>query len=494
MDSRNKGIVSDAASTRRTSKISVGSSRNISSSEYGPEDSIETSRALKITTSSQNSQSTSEDHDDPDDPDDPSTPPTSTSDGFSSQSTNLEGCKSQLSQLSQVAAVQLPLSDTSIAQPMHSTTPTAGHKRTADGRVKPLSASPDNLKTRGHSRNTSAVSNASSVSRIGEVSFQPTPSSSFAYTFKLSSELRTRLTYAMVKVNKGWEANSIDEVESLASQAGSPTSSTSTLHGRRSFVASPRAAIATLQAQPSTSSQLSQDFDLYPRGDQPSSQTYESFWRSHSTPNYPTQQQAARTPIISPPAPRPLAPPADIHPAVSSRRSGTPKFSRSPNMPSHASNSPYNTTSAPRTPLRTDLRENTIVQTPIQKSIQEQDAIATLLFMSSPGNSGNMGHSFPPPVAQGSAQNSPLRSELSAQNRVPLTRRVEFGPTAASLSAGSSEGAEYRSKVRSQRRSPSKVKSDEMNRFLDEMRDSSSDEEDIVLKYSSPGRVATGRV
>jgi hypothetical protein len=115
-------------------------------------------------TSSNNSQSTA----------DVSTPPTSTSDGFSSQSTNADGQLSQLSQLSQLAAAAQPMTDISAARPNLSIAPTAGHKRTADGQVKPTlfnsPTSPYGSKIRGHSRNTSAVSAASNVSsKIGEV-------------------------------------------------------------------------------------------------------------------------------------------------------------------------------------------------------------------------------------------------------------------------------------------------------------------------------------
>jgi hypothetical protein len=48
---------------------------------------------------------------------------------------------------------------------------------------------------------------------------------------QLSSELRTRLSYAMVKVKNGWQPKTIDEVESLASRKGSPASSTSSKTG-----------------------------------------------------------------------------------------------------------------------------------------------------------------------------------------------------------------------------------------------------------------------
>lgn len=492
---KNKEITMDrAANARKPGEPSSANGANMPLSGQRHDDASDTSLALKTTTSSNNSQSTT------DGPDTVSTPPTSTSDGSSSQSTNADGPLSQLSQLSQLAAAAEPLMSTLSTRPVLTIAPTAGQKRTADGQVKPLSASPNSPKARGHSRNTSIVSNVSSVasSRIGEVGQRQNPKRNATDYLQLSSELRTRLSYAMVKVNNGWQSNSIDEVESLASQAGSPTSSTSTLHGRRNLITSPRTAIATLQSHSSNASQAvhapTSDFDLYPRGDQPS-RTYESFWRDHSTPNYPAQRQSTNAPVISPPASKSLGPPADIRPTASSRRSGTPKFSKPPTIPNHGSNSPYNT-SAPRTPLRTDFRDNTVIQTPVQKTIQEQDAIETLLFMSSPGNSGNMGHTFPPPRTQGSPQQSPLRTEFSSQARALHPRRVEFETTAASVSAGSSEGgAEYRSKMRSKGLSQSKAKSEEMNRFLDEMRDdSSSDDEEITIKYSSPRRIAAGRV
>jgi len=116
-----------------------------------------------IPTSSNNSQSTSIGHDTA------STPPTSASDEFSSQNTSQDEQHSQLSQLSQLAAAQIPIG--SPLRPAVSITSTAGQKRTADGQVKSgPSFSPNSPRVRGHSRNTSAVSNASSsVSRIGEV-------------------------------------------------------------------------------------------------------------------------------------------------------------------------------------------------------------------------------------------------------------------------------------------------------------------------------------
>ncbi|KAF4636883.1 hypothetical protein G7Y89_g1213 [Cudoniella acicularis] len=434
------------------------------------------------------SQSTTDSHD-------VATPPTSASEGFSSQSTNQDGPMSQLSQLSQLAAAQQPLTNTSAARPTLSIASTAGQKRTADGQVKSgVSGSPQSPRARGHSRNTSTVSNVSAASsRIGEVRCVINDRRLPTDAYQISSELRARLSYAMVKVNNGWQSNSIDEVESLASQAGSPTSSTSTLHGRRSLITSPRTAIANLQGQTSGPSQSPADFDLYSANGQPS-RTYESFWRDHSATN-PAHRYPSHPSASSPPPSKSLAPPADIRPTPTSRRSGTPKFSKPPTIPGQHSNSSLRS-SAPRTPNRNDYRDNTIIQTPTQKTIQEQDAIETLLFMSSPGNSGNMGPNFPG-RSQASPQQSPLRAEFSMQGRANHGKKVGFDvPPVTRGSTESSEagGAEYRRSHMSGSTGVTSSREAAIDRMLEEIGDSSSDEEELVLKYSSPRRsVAAGR-
>ena len=41
---------------------------------------------------------------------------------------------------------------------------------------------------------------------------------------QLSAQLKTRLSYAMVKVQNGWEKQSLEELEEVHSQRGSPNS------------------------------------------------------------------------------------------------------------------------------------------------------------------------------------------------------------------------------------------------------------------------------
>src|ERR1700710_1578700 len=100
----------------------------------------------------------------------------------------------------------------------------------------------------------------------------------------------------MVKVNNGWQSNTIEEVESLASLTGSPASSTSTLPGRRNVAASPRANMIAMQRQTNNpiSQSLGGDFDLFSRTDS-ASRTYESFWRDHPTTG-PSHRPSATSP------------------------------------------------------------------------------------------------------------------------------------------------------------------------------------------------------
>jgi len=116
--------------------------------------------------------------------------------------------------------------------------------------------------------------------------------------------------------------------------------------------------------------------------------------------------------------------------------------------------------------------------------------------MSSPGNSGNVGHAFPPPRTQASPQQSPLRAEFNVHARGAQGRRVEFEAPPPSQSTESSEtgGAEYRSKMRGKPVIRDRTRGEAIDRLLDEMGDSSSDEDDIVLNYSNSRRVTAGRV
>lgn len=213
----------------------------------------------------------------------------------------------------------------------------------------------------------------------------------------------------MVKVNNGWQAHSLDEVESLASQAASPTSSMSTtVHRRNDSSASPQ-----LAGRSMAHVHFAND-PLPPRR------------KSNSPPtlsNRPT-----------------LAPPAPIRPSMGtgglgslSRRNSNPNYT--PTLLSHShSASPH--TPGPPPALNTAQPRvrgpgDPILYSPHQ-NVREQDAIESLLFMSSPNNSANLKHSFSPAGSPGpSSQPAPRsmgRQPLPGGPRKALPTQRPAGP------------------------------------------------------------------
>ncbi|KAK3306334.1 uncharacterized protein B0T15DRAFT_526981 [Chaetomium strumarium] len=274
---------------------------------------------------------------------------------------------SQLRQLSQIAAAQERIpEDTAEAGTG------ASRKRMADGMVKHTrdmsNVSPGQMA--GHSRNTSTVSVASTAgSRIGE----------------LSAELKTRLSYAMVKVTHGWQSHSIDQVETLASQAASPASTASTIHMRNGSSASPQLSAAS---HPASNNATPATAPYSQNAGRPG----DLRWRESPQS---TSRGSSASPVKTNPG---LAPPVSIQP---SQHPGNPR--RDPNarhVPSFLST--HHT--SPRSALHTSpylapgrhqgaMAEAMLVSP--HTNVREQDAIESLLFMSSPGNSANLKHAFP---------------------------------------------------------------------------------------------------
>ncbi|OTB03870.1 hypothetical protein M426DRAFT_12163 [Hypoxylon sp. CI-4A] len=307
--------------------------------------------------------------------------------------------ESQLLQLSQLAATQQKMNEvdgTSING--------QSRKRMADGVVKHTRNSSSVSPVRvGHSRNTSTVSVASTTSsRIGE----------------LSAELRTKLSYAMVKVNNGWQGHSIDEVESLASQAASPTSSTSTLHGGHGASASPRMPINGMRHR--ASSNATSPTGVYPS----QGRTYESFWREGNMKPPASTSPISQVPTLAPPAP---IQPRQTHPRRTSNARYTPAYLAHSH---HASpHTPAQPSPLQSTPGRGSIRTpnlDPILFSPHQ-NMREQEALETLMFMSSPGNSANVKHAFPSslPASQSSQPVQPLhppQGRSSGRTALPTSR------------------------------------------------------------------------
>lgn len=143
------------------------------------------------------------------------------------------------------------------------------------------------------------------------------------------------------------------------------------------------------------------------------SRTYESFWREHSM-NAPSKPLQA--PMKSSPGPS-LAPPADILPR-SRPESGTPDTphffaARSPRLDSPISNRD----GSPATPAK----QRSSMRTASQNAAMEKDAVETLLFMSSPGNSGH----HPPGRRLDSTRTTPVQQQQ--QRNLPRpTKQVGF--------------------------------------------------------------------
>lgn len=298
---------------------------------------------------------------------------------------------SQLLHLSAVAAAQDRMTTMADGNDVG-----ASRKRMADGEVK----SPG----KGHSRNTSTVSMASNASTIGEVWNLFGWARLQTNNFKLSSELRTRLSYAMVKVNHGWQGHSLQEVESLASHAVSPTSSNSTAVHRRS--------------NSSASPQLS--------------------GRVHFAQDPIYQQRKSNSPPTAGNRPA-LAPPAPIRPSIGNGASSShPRRNSNPHYtPTLLSNSH---SASPRTPAQLGPLNTSQPRTQGPDSMlysphqnvrevrkQEQDAIESLLFMSSPNNSANLKHSFSPTGSPGPSSQGqnfhPLPPSSSARQPLPGSPR-----------------------------------------------------------------------
>ncbi|KAL9617012.1 MAG: hypothetical protein Q9160_008166 [Pyrenula sp. 1 TL-2023] len=292
----------------------------------------------------------------------------------------------------------------------------AGHKRTANGDTKesePINTIQHQNDTAApfHFRTSSNLSNGNMLEVESSVPCsishpKPLQLTPLVHT-KLSQQLRTRLSYAMVKVQNGWTTHTLDEVKSLASQHGSPRSINTSSH-----TFSPQRPTFPHHHSPHTNpanganAHLAREWSASSAGTGSAESSASSSDPTTTTLN-PRQVQPQTTTAPSRPT---LAPPADIHSSTSSSsHHNRNRRRRPPPNPVHLPHPPPSTP-----PSRSRPRIQTAHRTPSQNAAMEADAIETLLFMSSPargsskyyGGSGSGG---------GSAQTSPLRSAFSTQ-------------------------------------------------------------------------------
>ncbi|ETI28417.1 hypothetical protein G647_00866 [Cladophialophora carrionii CBS 160.54] len=337
----------------------------------------------------------------------------------------------------------------SLSQPesSQSAAGTIGDDKTGDTRAGSSSQSPTPEFASGTKRTASGEVKRASVNGLGEVLAKPggarhahtsstVSNGSKGNVLELSQQLRTKLKYAMVKVQNGWQTRSLDEVESLASQ-------------------SPRSTVSGFQ-------QLHDHQVLSPRTAMSRKYQRESSESDSSDTTGALESQGLVTETSQVPSRRALAPPVDIVP--SSRRRPTP------NAAFHAVNGSHMQSRALHS-----RRPPTSQRTPSQNAAMEADAVETLLFMASPNNSG-----YNPPshasqesslrTAQAfSSQTSPLRTQFS-QTSVTSPKKVGFSDSESSA--------------------PAFDKAALIDRMLDELSDDSDAELEYAFTLAEKGKMA----
>ncbi|KAK7548861.1 hypothetical protein IWX49DRAFT_589898 [Phyllosticta citricarpa] len=331
------------------------------------------------------------------------------------------------------------------------TPPTSrGAKRTASGLIKPPTSAYGGTNDTGassgaHSRNTSTESG---LTRIG----------------KLSAELKTRLSYAMIKVQNGWEQKSFDELETVASQRNSPAVQTPTF---ARTIASPRGADSRRQsahsapeahaASPGQGSPLHNISRAYSanfpysvsRVDNARPTTSSTVSSNDSSapslaPSIDLSPKRHRRSMSKRPPPKlgtyhpkPQPQSSSLPAAYPTTPTGKYQGSSRAHQRNH-SHSPYpqpNQTHTP-TPRQGQLqpRPAGILRMPSQQA--EMDAVDSLLFMSSPNNSAHFAQQ------QNHGGMSALRAEAAGG---PAVKRVAFdeGRRGRGSGYGVAEGEGY---------------------------------------------------
>ena len=301
----------------------------------------------------------------------------------------------------------------------------------------------------------------------------------------------------------------------MTSNSPSPTSSSSTLHIDRPSYTSPP--IPTTRIPRANGNSL-QDYRLQshkganasaPHSLQPSSikgaanlsaptsppanrsRTYESFWRDHGTNSVSKLLQAQRAASGVNSDLAPLGPPADIIPLQQrSRRTHETNGARPAppsSIPTTSALSVSSTSSVQSTiPATPPQRQGQapLLRTPSQKAAMEQDAVETLLFMSSPGHSQQQQQQQQQQRRRirrerhGDDHNAVRRIE-QAKAKAGRVKRVDFEGSRADDSSASSDDYE-RDKDDSTRVGLGQSRDDAIDRMLDEMsEDESSDGEDM---------------
>ena len=246
---------------------------------------------------------------------------------------------------------------------------------------------------------------------------------------QLSAQLKTRLSYAMIKVQNGWEKQSLDELEEVHSQRGSPSSAPG---GSRAAFDSP--SIVDYRRRPSAVSEKSDHMMISPVSNSKRSHALNprqccqpprfysaneliAYWRST---NKPAMSAAANLiSITGGNAELGLAPAPDFETGRRRRASGTRPPPPLLGSAQRKHNSDPGASSRAPTPPRAG-----ILRMPSQQA--EKDAVDTLLFMSSPKNSQYFSHTTH--VGPNSLREGAPQRRVMFEAYPPQDRRMVYQP------------------------------------------------------------------
>lgn len=308
--------------------------------------------------------------------------------------------------------------------------------------------------------------------------------------------MRTRLSYAMVKVQNGWQSHNLNELEFMTSDQASPASAFSDqrrpydsllaneLSVDRSRIMQPTEGAIAPQQYDSVSAQKTSlpaghqetlEHCRFSKRQPPPTQigaSYESFWREHEGSSV-LKHPGGKSPSPGGPS---LAPPVDIIPRNSRQadfadRQPPPLHTRGLHSAGSQTAPAFSTLPATPPPKRTPK-----LRTPSQQAAVEKDAVETLLFMSSPGNPAY----HPPVILSGTPLRSGLAPRTSQSDHLGTTERQD----------GRSGGID--AFLRQTPRPKTQLSDAELNKMLDEMPETSSSDDD-ELQDQRPLQRSGGR-
>lgn len=289
--------------------------------------------------------------------------------------------------------------DSALASPMSIASPVAtnGAKRTASGYVK----------------NAPSLSNTPYSSVFpGRESRRESISSSGSKAGELAATLKTRLGYAMAKVQHGWEHKTLHEVEQLAAhRARNNRNSMSHIDSRprTSGLSNGTAGLSVYDHQSRGTLQIN---------GQPPSKRHSGTYSGYT---YPPQQSG--------PTPQ-LQPAPDIRPTSNSRPYPAPQL--------YPTTSNSSAMSPPRTPVNVGPRRPPTIRTETQTIEAERDALQALFQLGSPHTS-----QMPRSATASSSQASPMKTDLDTPRRVTFARS-ESNSSEGPPSSGSSAARDAR--------------------------------------------------